>query len=85
MRDLPINLPFSFRVSCKFEGSTEWSPWSYPQLGSTKLKPYSWCQNNDYQLTNYNKIAKPLKNKANVLYARGPQLKEGFSLEFTVS
>lgn len=84
VRDLPINLQFSFRVSCKFDGSTEWSPWSYPQIGITKLEPYNWCQNKDYQLTNSNKMAKPLKNKPSVLYARGPKLKEGHSIEFSV-
>lgn len=85
MKDLQACLPYSFRVCCKFEGSSEWSPWSLPQVFSTSIKAFSWKPNEDYLLSNEGKIAKPLKDKPQLLTSDGPQFTVGYSIEFTVS
>lgn len=84
VKDLKLHEKYLFRICCKFDGCSDWSPWSIPQVGSTKISPYSWKENINYLLHDDNKIAKPLNDNPGVLYSNGAQVKEGFSIEFTV-
>ncbi|XP_028129694.1 cytokine receptor-like factor 3 isoform X2 [Diabrotica virgifera virgifera] len=81
-KDLKVNEQYSFRVCCKFEGTTEWSPWSLPQVGSTSLKPFSWQFSQDYELTNEFKVAKPKKDDVDMLYSEGAQFSAGYAIDF---
>nr|CAI5844302.1 unnamed protein product [Callosobruchus analis] len=83
VRDLLPGQPYSFRVSCKFEGIAEWSPWSLPQVFCTNLKPFSWQKNADFVISAENKIAKPSKDNASILFSDGAQFFVGHSIEFT--
>lgn len=85
VRELQAYQPYSFKVCCKFEGSSEWSPWSLPQVFVTNLKAFNWKLNDDFQLTNEAKIAKPIKDKPSLLISDGAQISAGCSVEFTVS
>lgn len=85
VKELQPNQPYSFRVCCKFEGSTEWSPWSLPYVTSTSIKPFSWADNEDFLLANQNKIATSVKDSPSLLISDGPQFAVGYSVEFTVS
>lgn len=85
VKDLKVDQPYSFRVCCKFEGIHEWSPWSLPQVACTRLRPFCWKINDDFILSNENKIAKPTVASSRVLYSDGAQFYVGHSVEFTVS
>lgn len=84
VKDLKLNEPYSFRICCKFDGCSDWSPWSVPQAGLTKLAPYAWKDNKDYSLSNDNKIAKAVIHQPTFLISNGAQVKQGFSVEFIV-
>ncbi|KAJ8984693.1 hypothetical protein NQ317_004952 [Molorchus minor] len=84
VKDLQINQLYSFRICCKWEGISEWSPWSLPQVFCTTLMPFSWRNHDDYFLSNENKIAKPLVDNPRVLYSDGSQFAVGYSIEFTL-
>ncbi|XP_072393879.1 cytokine receptor-like factor 3 [Diabrotica undecimpunctata] len=81
-KDLKANEKYSFRVCCKFEGTTEWSPWSLPQVGSTSLKHFSWQFSQDYELTNEFKVAKPKRDDMDMLYSEGAQFSAGHAIDF---
>ncbi|CAG9832635.1 unnamed protein product [Diabrotica balteata] len=83
-KDLKANEQYSFRVCCKFEGTTEWSPWSLPQVGSTSLKHFSWQFSQDYELTNEFKVAKPKRDDMDMLYSEGAQFSAGHAIDFMV-
>lgn len=83
VKDLQSEQVYSFRVCCKFEGCNEWSPWSLTQVGATSLKPYSWAKNENFTLTNENKIA--VSHQSGLLLSEGPQFRVGCSIEFMVS
>ncbi|KAG5889281.1 hypothetical protein JTB14_007043 [Gonioctena quinquepunctata] len=82
VKDLLAGQPYSFRVCCKFEGTTEWSPWSLPQVASTSLRHFSWKPNEDFCISNENKIATPMKPNCKIL-SDGAQFSVGHSVEFT--
>ncbi|KAJ3664620.1 hypothetical protein Zmor_000174 [Zophobas morio] len=82
LKDLQANQLYSFRVCCKFEGSSEWSPWSLPHVTSTTIKPFSWAPNKDFILADGNRIATPVKDAPSVLISDGPQFAVGYSVEF---
>lgn len=84
VKDLHPNQLYSFRVCCKFEGSNEWSPWSFPQVTKTTIKPFSWACNKDFTFADDNKIATPVKELPALLLSDGPQFAVGYSVEFTV-
>ncbi|CAH1985574.1 unnamed protein product [Acanthoscelides obtectus] len=83
VKDLQPGQPYSFRVACKFEGIAEWSAWSLPQVSSTRLKPFSWEENAYFETTGENKIAKPCKDDAPIIFSNGAQFFVGHSIEFT--
>ncbi|XP_023020995.2 cytokine receptor-like factor 3 [Leptinotarsa decemlineata] len=83
VKDLLARQPYSFRVCCKFEGTSEWSPWSLPQVSSTSLKHFSWKPNEDYIISNENRIAAPKKSVSKILISDGAQFSVGHSVEFT--
>ncbi|VEN48941.1 unnamed protein product [Callosobruchus maculatus] len=83
VRDLQPGQPYSFRVSCKFEGIAEWSSWSLPQVFCTNLRPFSWQENADFMISAENKIAKPCRDNASILFSDGAQFFVGHSIEFT--
>lgn len=85
VKDLKVDQPYSFRVCCKFEGIHEWSPWSLPQVSCTNLRPFCWKSNDDFILSNENKIAKPTADFPRILYSDGAQFCVGHSVEFTVN
>lgn len=85
VKDLKVDQPYSFRVCCKFEGIHEWSPWSLPQVSCTNLRPFCWKSNDDFILSNENKIAKPTVDFPRILYSDGAQFCVGHSVEFTVN
>ncbi|XP_056632696.1 cytokine receptor-like factor 3 [Diorhabda sublineata] len=82
LKDLKVNEPYSFRVCCKFEGTTEWSPWSLPQVTTTTLKHFSWKFNGDYEHSNEYKIVRPKTGSAHMLYSDGAQFGIGHSIDF---
>ncbi|XP_030763265.1 cytokine receptor-like factor 3 [Sitophilus oryzae] len=84
LRDIQICQPYSFRICCKFDGFTVWSPWSVPQVGITTLKWYSWEASEDSVLTNDNKIAKVESSLGKIVYSDGAQVSFSDSLEFTI-
>lgn len=84
-KDIQPNQPYSFRVCCKYEGSTEWSPWSLAKVAFTELKHFSWRFSQDYIVTNENKIARCTKSYPEVLFSEGPQFLIGHSIDFIVS
>lgn len=73
---------YSFRVCCKYEGSSIWSQWSVPQVACTKLPKFSWNPGKNLVLSNENTIAKAEK-KSIILYSRGAQVAAEYSVEFT--
>ncbi|XP_019872756.1 cytokine receptor-like factor 3 [Aethina tumida] len=81
-KDIQPNQPYSFRVCCKYEGSTEWSPWSLAKVAFTELKHFSWRFSQDYIVTNENKIARCTKSYPEVLFSEGPQFLIGHSIDF---
>lgn len=84
-KDLRPNQDYSFRVCCKYESNSIWSPWSLVQVAQTKISPYTWEKQPDFILTNDNRIAKTFDdNQQLFLLSDGPQFKNGFSIEFTV-
>lgn len=86
VKDLKKNQEYSFRICCKFEGCTDWSPWSLPQIAVTKLESFCWKENHDFLLMNENRIAKPIHDAPNVLVvSNGPQMQIGYSIDFSVS
>ncbi|XP_044257887.1 cytokine receptor-like factor 3 [Tribolium madens] len=83
VKDLHPNQLYSFRVCCKFEGSSDWSPWSLPQVTKTTIKPFSWASNKDFVFADGNKIATPVKEMPSLLLSDGPQFAVGYSVEFS--
>lgn len=84
MKDLVPNQDYSFRVCCKYESNSGWSPWSLVQVAKSAIPPYSWESHPDFVLTNDNRIAKSTKQLPRFLLSDGQQYKHGFSIEFTV-
>ncbi|EEZ97840.1 Cytokine receptor-like factor 3 [Tribolium castaneum] len=83
VKDLRPNQLYSFRVCCKFEGSSDWSPWSLSQVTRTSIKPFSWASNRDFVFADDNKIATPVKDAPSLLLSDGPQFAVGYSVEFS--
>ncbi|KAF7280628.1 cytokine receptor-like factor 3 [Rhynchophorus ferrugineus] len=84
LRDIQISQPYSFRICCKFDGTSDWSPWSVPQVGLTNLKWFYWENAPGCILTNDNKIVRSEHNTERTVFSDGPQVALGDSLEFTV-
>uniref|UniRef100_A0A1Y1M9A2 Fibronectin type-III domain-containing protein n=1 Tax=Photinus pyralis TaxID=7054 RepID=A0A1Y1M9A2_PHOPY len=84
VKDLNLNQNYSFRVRCKYEGDTQWSPWSLPQVCQTTIKSFSWVETDNFTLTNDNKIALSLLNTTSFVCSRRIEFNVGYSIEFTV-
>ncbi|KAL1509645.1 hypothetical protein ABEB36_004351 [Hypothenemus hampei] len=86
LRDIQISQPYSFRVCCKFEGMTAWSPWSVPEVGLTTLPSFSWQISDSVVLSNDNKILSLKPNFENeiVVFSDGPQVSLTDTVEFTI-
>lgn len=84
IKDLKDYQSYSFRVSCKFEGTTEWSPWSLAQVACTTLKHFTWKYNSNYEYSNEYKVAKPVGSCEDMLYSDGAQISIGHSIDFMV-
>jgi len=83
LRDIQILQLYSFRICCKFDGSSEWSPWSVPQVGSTTIRWFSWEQSDGAILSNDNKILK-LNNAEKIVFSDSPPVSLDDSVEFTI-
>ncbi|KAB0802518.1 hypothetical protein PPYR_04707 [Photinus pyralis] len=83
VKDLNLNQNYSFRVRCKYEGDTQWSPWSLPQVCQTTIKSFSWVETDNFTLTNDNKIALSLLNTTSFVCSRRIEFNVGYSIEFT--
>ncbi|XP_060527310.1 cytokine receptor-like factor 3 [Cylas formicarius] len=83
-RDLQVSRPYSFRVCCKFDGTTEWSPWSVAQVALTNVRGFCWRQTSGFRLSHNDKIAQALGDHATILYSDGPQVSAHDSVEFTI-
>lgn len=84
VKDVTQYQEYSFRVCCKYEGSSVWSPWSLPHVASTSIKHFSWQASDCFMLTNENKIARCTSDKTSVIFSNGLQYKNGYCIEFTV-
>ncbi|KAF5283560.1 hypothetical protein FQA39_LY17306 [Lamprigera yunnana] len=82
VKDLNLNQNYTFKVSCKFERDECWSTWSLPIIGRTTIQPFSWENNNNFTISNENKIASPLR-ESSVLFSREIQFNVGYSVELT--
>lgn len=83
VKDLQSNQEYSFRVCCKYEGSSIWSQWSVPQVAITEIAKFRWSNNSDFSLSNENSIAKGNIEPNSILYSEGPSIFAGYSVEFT--
>lgn len=83
VKDLNLNRNYSFRVCCKYEGDTQWSPWSLPQVCQTTIKPFAWEENANFKLTNENKIASSLFDISSLVCSKRIEFNVGYSIEFT--
>nr|CAD7412119.1 unnamed protein product [Timema cristinae] len=69
VRDLRPGVPYTFRVCCRVEGSSDWS----------------WGESNsNYLITNEKKLASKTSPEQSVLLSRTAQFGPGHSIEFTV-
>ncbi|KAF5301607.1 hypothetical protein FQR65_LT08913 [Abscondita terminalis] len=82
VKDLNKNQNYTFRVRCKFEGEEKWSLWSFPQIGKTNIKSFCWATDENFTLSNDNKIASPL-NIDLMLYSEKIDFSVGYSVEIT--
>ncbi|CAG9772606.1 unnamed protein product [Ceutorhynchus assimilis] len=82
-RDIQISQTYSFRVCCKFDGTTEWSPWSVPQVGATDTPWFSWMSTDKVILSNENKIVTS-KEVGVLVFSDGPQVSLTDSVEFSI-
>nr|CAD7433156.1 unnamed protein product [Timema monikensis] len=85
VRDLRPGVPYTFRVCCRVEGSSDWSAWSLPRVALTHQQPFCWGESNsNYLITNEKKLASKTSPEQSVLLSRTAQFGPGHSIEFTV-
>ncbi|XP_044761919.1 cytokine receptor-like factor 3 [Coccinella septempunctata] len=83
-KDVVVDQYYSFRVSCKFEGSNSLSRWSIPLSFKTTIKSYNWKENGHYSMNDQFRIAKPLVDSPPMLISEGRQYRVGYTIEFTI-
>nr|CAD7602460.1 unnamed protein product [Timema genevievae] len=85
VRDLRPGVPYTFRVCCRVEGSSDWSAWSLPRVALTHQEPFCWGESNsNYLITNEKKLASKTSPEQSVLLSSTAQFGPGHSIEFTV-
>ncbi|XP_066251379.1 cytokine receptor-like factor 3 [Euwallacea similis] len=83
LRDIQISQPYTFRVCCKFSGLTQWSPWSFPKVGITKIPCLAWKPSPGLILSNENKIVSLKENVGTIIVSEADLILEN-SVEFTI-
>nr|CAD7265526.1 unnamed protein product [Timema shepardi] len=84
VRDLRPGVPYTFRVCCRVEGSSDWSAWSLPRVALTRQQPFCWGESNsNYLITNEKKLASKMSPEQSVLLSSTAQFGPGHSIEFT--
>ncbi|KAH1012857.1 cytokine receptor-like factor 3 [Dendroctonus ponderosae] len=86
LREIMIKEPYSFRVSCKFDGAADWSPWSAALVGSTTLPGFSFKKVNGVTFSLDEKIVSlgQIEIGSKVLFSNGPQVSFTDSVDFTI-
>ncbi|XP_045460060.1 cytokine receptor-like factor 3 [Harmonia axyridis] len=83
-KDVLVGQYYSFRVGCKFEGSSSLSRWSIPMPFKTTIKSYNWKESGYYSMNDEFRIAKPLIDSPPILISEGRQYQVGYTIEFTI-
>ncbi|XP_057381417.1 cytokine receptor-like factor 3 [Daphnia carinata] len=76
---------YAIYISYREEGSSDWSPWSFPILASTSIPGYCWeTINSDWNLSSDLRVASKIVNSPTPLYSSSAQYFPGCRISLTL-